>query len=291
MPWRSCCPTRWRCCAGQGTISSGTPWRSRRLFKGSGPNANPLQRAATSCAQQGSTPEAAASNEMQMALSVTAIEPVLEEEDPNTHPCKRRKECGTRKVQYGSNGKSTSTSITAVISFGVMHQAVAARQLVLRCRERINSSKSVERFVIGLTFMGFVFSVATSHWWLEHKVGIYAWVLLVLGTFVLSLLAPDRNVTFALFVFGGSYVSFGRSWQWFHGELPAYVPLLWIFGIALVLSIAPKWKLALSAALGMWALLSVKAALLDREPRALIIAAIALALIIGILVTARRSDS
>jgi hypothetical protein len=66
---------------------------------------------------------------------------------------------------------------------------------------------------------------------------------------------------------------------------------LWILGIVLVLSIAPKWKIALGAALGMWALLSLKTALLDRDPRALIITVIAVALIIGILLTARHSDS
>jgi hypothetical protein len=165
------------------------------------------------------------------------------------------------------------------------------QQWVVHCREKINSSKSSERFVIGLAFMGFVLSVATWHWWLEHKVGLYIWAFCLVGTFVLGLLAPNRTTVIALFVFGGSYISYGRSWQWLHGELPRYIPLLWILGIVLVLSIAPKWKIALGAALGMWALLSLKTALLDRDPRALIITVIAVALIIGILLTARHSDS
>jgi hypothetical protein len=164
-------------------------------------------------------------------------------------------------------------------------------QRILRCREKISSSKNAERLLIGLTFFGFVFSIATWHWWLEQKVGLYAWVLCVLATVVLSLVAPDRNVAFAIFVFGGSYVSVARIWQAFHGEVPGYVPALWTLGTALVGSLAPKWKMTLIAALGMWAVLSLKAVLLDREPRAIYITAIACALIIGLLLTARHSDT
>jgi hypothetical protein len=163
-------------------------------------------------------------------------------------------------------------------------------QRILRCRKKINSSKNGERFVGGLTFLGFVFSVATWHWWLEHKVGLYAWVFCILVTLCLGLVAPDRNVAFAIFVFGGSYISVARIWQSFHGEVPGYVPVLWTLGTALVGSLAPKWKLTLLVALGMWAVLGLKAVLLDREPRAIYITAIASALIIAILVTAHGSD-
>ena len=55
--------------------------------------------------------------------------------------------------------------------------------------------------------------------------------------------------------------------------------------------LAPKWKIASGAALGMWALLGLKAVLLDREPRAIYITVIASALILGLLITARHSDS
>lgn len=164
-------------------------------------------------------------------------------------------------------------------------------QRILRCREKINSSKNAERVLTGVTFSGFVFSVATWHWWLEHKVGLYAWAFCVLATLVLGLIAPNRNVAFAIFVFAGSYISVGRTWQWFHGEMPGYVPLLWVLGTALVVSLTPKWKIASGAALGMWALLGLKAVLLDREPRAIYITAIACALILGLLLTARHSDT
>lgn len=164
-------------------------------------------------------------------------------------------------------------------------------QRILRCREKIGSSKNAERLLGGLTFLGFVFSIATWHWWLENKVGLYAWAFCVLVTLVLGLAAPNRNAVFALFVFGGSYISVARIWQAFHGDVPGYVPALWTLGTAVVGSFAPKWKITLIAALGMWAVLSLKAVLLDREPRAIYIAGIACALIIALLLTARHSDT
>jgi hypothetical protein len=162
---------------------------------------------------------------------------------------------------------------------------------IIRCREKIHSSEDWNGLPIGLTFIGLAFSVGTWHWWLEHKVGLYVWVLVVLGTCILSLITPNRVATFALLVFVGSYVSTGRFWEWLHGGGPGYVPLAWVLGTVFLVSIAPKWKLTAIVALGMWAILSIKAVLLDGEPRALIITAIAIALIIGILLTARDSDS
>ena len=59
---------------------------------------------------------------------------------------------------------------------------VGATAADLRRREKINSSKNAERVLAGVTFYGFVFSVATWHWWLEHNVGLYVWVLCALAT-------------------------------------------------------------------------------------------------------------
>jgi hypothetical protein len=161
---------------------------------------------------------------------------------------------------------------------------------ILRCRAHLSSSKDWAGFLVGLTFMGFAFSVGTWHWWLERKVGLYAWVLVVFTTCVLSLITPDRKTTTAVLVFCGSYVSVARTMQWLQGGSPAYVPMLWTLGMVFLVSITPKWKLATIVALGMWAALSLKAVFLDGEPRALIITAIAIALIIGISLTARNSD-
>jgi hypothetical protein len=162
---------------------------------------------------------------------------------------------------------------------------------LFRWRERVRSSKDATCLVIGLTFFGFVFSVGTWHWWLEDKVGLYVWVFCVLATLTLSLIVPNRNVAFAAFVFGGSYISVGRTWEWLHGETPGYVPLLWVLGTTIVVGLAPKWKMVLGAALGVWAVLGLKSALFNNEPRALYITAIACALIVGLLLTARQSDT
>jgi hypothetical protein len=165
------------------------------------------------------------------------------------------------------------------------------RERLFRWREKVRSSKDATRLVIGLTFFGFVFSVGTWHWWLEQKVGLYAWVFCVLATLTLFLIVPDRNVAFVALVFGGSYISVGRTWDWLHGEMPGYVPVLWVLGTTIVLGLAPKWKMVLGAALGVWALLGLKATILDREPGAIYITAIASALIVGLLLTARHSDT
>ncbi len=158
-------------------------------------------------------------------------------------------------------------------------------------RERIAAHKDFARVLGGLFFLGSVFSVFTWHLWLEHKAPLLVWMVCLVATLAAGLLVPDRTVLYGLLIFFSSYLSYGRSWQWLHGEVPAYVPLLWILGTVFVVRIAPKWKVALIAALGMWALLSLKAVLFDREPRAVYITAIACALILGILVTARKADS
>ncbi len=158
-------------------------------------------------------------------------------------------------------------------------------------RKRISNSGDWAGLPVGLTFLVLAFSVGTWHWWLEHKVGIYVWVVCVTVTFVSYMIAPDRDTPTVLLIFGASYVSVGRTWQWFRGEMPIYVPILWIAGVAFLLWVTPRKKMASIAALGMWALFSLKAVLLDREPRALFITAISLALIVGIVLTAKDSDS
>jgi hypothetical protein len=78
-------------------------------------------------AQQGTTPVATAGNEMQMALPITALEPVLQEQDPKARTlCRRRKGCGTPNCSFHcrSKGIFNSTLITAVVSSDfVMRQA------------------------------------------------------------------------------------------------------------------------------------------------------------------------
>jgi hypothetical protein len=167
----------------------------------------------------------------------------------------------------------------------------ATQSEVTLARERIAAHKDFARVLGGLFFLGSVFSVFTWHLWLEHKASLLVWMVCLVATLAAGLLVPDRTAIYGLLIFFGSYLSYGRSWQWLHGEVPAYVPLLWILGIVLALALAPKWKIALGAALGMWALLSLKAVLLDREPRAIYITAIACALIFGLLLTTRHGDS
>jgi hypothetical protein len=167
----------------------------------------------------------------------------------------------------------------------------ATQSEITLARERIAAHKDFSRVLGGLFFLGSVFSVFTWHLWLEHKVPLLVWVVCVVATLAAGLLVPDRTAVYGLLIFFSSYLSYGRSWQWLHGEVPAYVPLLWILGTVLVVRIAPKWKVALFAALGIWALLGLKAVLLDREPRAIYITAIACALILGLLLTARHSDT
>jgi hypothetical protein len=163
-------------------------------------------------------------------------------------------------------------------------------QQVDRYRETIRSSKNGERYVAGLAFMSFAFSVGTWHMWLEHKVGLYAWMLCSITTVGLSLVAPNRGTVSALLVFAGSYLSLARAWQWLHGEMPLYVPLLWVLGTLGIVSLAPKPRMTFMAALVVWVLLSIKAVVLDREPRAIYITVIASLIILAILLTAHDSD-
>lgn len=166
-----------------------------------------------------------------------------------------------------------------------------AQSAITLARERMAAHKDLARVLGGLFFLGLVLSVFTWHLRLEHKTSLLLWVVCLVFTFAAGLLIPDRTALYGLLLFFSSYLSCARSWQWLHGGVPAYVPVLWVLGSVLVLSIAPKWKIALIAALGMWAILSLKAVLLDREPRAIYVTAVACVLILGILLTARRSDT
>ncbi len=92
-------------------------------------------------AQEGTTPVATAGNEMQMALPITTLEPVLQEEDPKPRTlCRRRKERGTRNCSFHCRGKGTfnSTSTAAVVSSDfVMRQAEPHAVMTGACRESI----------------------------------------------------------------------------------------------------------------------------------------------------------
>ena len=152
---------------------------------------------------------------------------------------------------------------------------------IARWRELVASVRwrDTTRLLIGLTFLGLVLSVYCWHLWLEGKAGIWVWGICLTFTALCGFGVSDTNLVLTLLSFTGSMICAGRTYQWLRGEMAWYVPFLWAAATGITIVVGKERRGVVVGALGIWLLLSLKAIVFDREPRAIYLAVAALALI------------
>ncbi len=91
-------------------------------------------------------------------------------------------------------------------------------------------------------------------------------------------------------LFIASVLAVGNWWKLAQGVVHFYVPVLWSLATLVLVLVATERKAMIFMVLGGWILYSLKALILDREPRALLIVIVAF-LIALIVETFARSES
>jgi len=93
-----------------------------------------------------------------------------------------------------------------------------------------------------------------------------------------------------ILLFIASLLAVGNWWKLAQGVVHFYVPVLWSLATLVLVLIATERKAMIFMVLGGWILYSLKALILDREPRALVI--LVIAFLIGVIVeTVSRSEA